>query len=47
LRFGNCESCFVIVIRIAEAVVPVLLQLRHANDVGSSETVTFRSVESR
>ena len=27
LRFGNGESCFVIVVGIAEAVVPVVLQL--------------------
>lgn len=47
LGFGNGKSCFVIVVGIAEAVVPVLLQLCHAYDVGSSETVPFGGVECR
>jgi hypothetical protein len=47
LGFGNGESCFVIVIGIAEAMVPVLLQLCHANNVGSSETISFGCFERR
>ena len=47
LRFGNGESCFVIVVGIAEAVVPVLLQLHHMDDVGSSEIIPFGSVVCR
>lgn len=47
LGFGNGESCFVIVVGIAEAVVPVLLQLCHTNDVRSGETVPFGGVERR
>ena len=47
LGFGNGESCFVVVVGIAEAMVPVLLQLCHMNDVGSGETIPFGSVERR
>ena len=47
LGFGNNESCFVIVVGIAEAVVPVLLQLCHTDDVGSGETISFGGVECR
>jgi hypothetical protein len=47
LGFRNGESGFVIVVGIAEAVVPVLLQLCHTNDIGSGETVPFGGAERR
>lgn len=47
LGFGNGESGFVIVVGIAEAMVPVLLQLCHTNDTWSCETVPFGSAECR
>ena len=47
LGFRNGEPCFVIVVGIAEAMVPVLLQLCHANDVGYGETIPFGSVKCR